>query len=72
MVYAQTMEKMGAMKLNGMAQAYEEQRQQSQITDLSFDERLAMLIDRQWIWKEDRALTARLLADQCHDRRAGR
>ena len=60
MVYAQTMEKMGAMKLNGMAQAYDEQRQQPQSTDLSFDERLAMLIDRQWIWKEDRALTARL------------
>jgi len=60
MVYPQTMEKLMAMKLHGMAQAYDEQRQQSQITDLSFDERLAMLIDRQWIWKEDRALTARL------------
>ncbi len=60
MVYPQTMEKLRAMKLTGMAQAYDEQRQQAQITDLSFDERLAMLIDRQWIWKEDRALTARL------------
>jgi hypothetical protein len=60
MVYAQTMEKLGAMKLTGMAQAYDEQRQHPQSTDLSFDERFAMLVDRQWIWKEDRALTARL------------
>ena len=60
MVYTQTMEKLGAMKLQGMAQAYDEQRQQPQSADLSFDERLAMLVDRQWIWKEDRALTARL------------
>lgn len=46
------MEKLYAMKLNGLAQAYEEQHQQPQNTDLSFDERLGMLVERQWIWKK--------------------
>lgn len=54
------MEKLYAMKLNGLAQAYEEQHQQPQSADLSFDERLALLVERQWIWKENRALATRL------------
>ena len=60
MVYPQTLEKLYALKLNGLAQAYEEQQQQPQITELSFDERLALLVERQWRWKENRALAARL------------
>lgn len=60
MLNEQTKEKMYAMKLNGMAEAYDEQRSQSQITELSFDERLALLIERQWLWKENRALNTRL------------
>ena len=40
---------------SGLADAYEEQRQQAHITDLSFDERLAMPVERQWLWKENRA-----------------
>ena len=49
-----------AMKLNGLAEAWLEQQQQPQSGDLSFDERLAMLVERQWIWKENRALVTRL------------
>jgi DNA replication protein DnaC len=60
MLNEQTKEKMNAMKLNGMVEAYDEQRCQSQITELSFDERLAMLVERQWLWKENRALKTRL------------
>jgi len=55
-----TMEKLYAMKLNGMADAWQEQQQQPQSSDLSFDDRLAMLVERQWIWKENRALATRL------------
>jgi DNA replication protein DnaC len=55
-----TMNKLYEMKLNGMAEAYEEQRSQSRTSDLSFEERFAMLVERQWIWKENRALTRRL------------
>ena len=48
-----TMEKLYAMKLNGMAQAWQEQQQQSQSSDLCFDDRLAVLVERQWLWKEN-------------------
>ena len=55
-----TMSKLYEMKLKGMAEAYEEQRCRSGIEDLSFQERFAMLVERQWIWKETRALATRL------------
>ncbi len=51
-----TMEKLYAMKLNGMADAWDEQRQQPYSADLCFYDRLGMLVERQWIWKENRAL----------------
>lgn len=55
-----TMTKLYEMKLNGMAEAYDEQRASSTITDLSFEERFAMLVERQWLWKENRSLATRL------------
>ena len=55
-----TLDKLYAMKLNGLAEAWLEQQQQPQSGDLSFDERLAMLVERQWIWKENCALVTRL------------
>jgi DNA replication protein DnaC len=60
MLHEQTMHKLYAMKFRGMAEAYEEQLQQAQIGDLSFEDRFSMLVERQWIWKENRALTRRL------------
>lgn len=60
MLYEQTMARMEAMKLGGMAMALDEQRQQASITDLDFEERLGMLIERQWLWQQNRALTRRL------------
>jgi DNA replication protein DnaC len=55
-----TMTKLYEMKLNGMAEAYQEQRASSTIAQCSFEERFAMLVERQWIWKENRALATRL------------
>lgn len=60
MLYTQTLQKLQALRLEGMAQALEEQRQQSHATQLEFEERLALLVERQWTWKENRALSARL------------
>jgi DNA replication protein DnaC len=60
MLYEQTLTKLHSMKLQGMAEALNEQRSQTQIADLSFEDRLALLVDRQWLWKENRALTTRL------------
>jgi len=56
MLNEQTLEKLYAMKLNGMADAFKEQLQQPDMTELSFEERLALVVDRQWTWKEDRRM----------------
>jgi len=60
MLNEQTKSKLYAMKLHGMATAYEEQGQQPRVAELSFDERFGLLVDRQWTWREDRALKSRL------------
>jgi len=56
------MEKLLAMRLTGMAEAWKAQRQDSGAAELSFDERLAMLVDQQWNWRENQALERRLHA----------
>lgn len=60
MLYTQTLEKLQALRLEGMAQALAEQRQQNDITPLSFEDRLAFLVERQWLWQENRGLAIRL------------
>lgn len=60
MLKTQTLEKLHALRLEGMAQALEEQRGQSDISQLDFEERFGLLVERQWLWKENRALAARL------------
>jgi DNA replication protein DnaC len=60
MIYSQTLEKLRALRLDGLAQALEEQRRQANVLPLEFEERLALLVERQWSWKENRALAARL------------
>ena len=53
-------EKLYAMKLNGMAIALEEQRKDSQIAGLSFEDRFALVVERQYIYAEQRAFKTRL------------
>jgi DNA replication protein DnaC len=60
MINNQTITQLTGMKLTGMAEAYEEQLHLPQMSDLSFDDRFGMLVDRQWHWKEERALKTRL------------
>lgn len=55
-----TMEKLYAMKLNGLAEAFREQLETPDSAQLSFEERFGLLVDRQWDWKQNRALTRRL------------
>jgi DNA replication protein DnaC len=55
-----TIEKLYTMKLNGMADAFREQLETTAASQLSFEERFGLLVDRQWDWKQDRALTRRL------------
>ena len=60
MLYTQTVEKLRALRLEGMVHALEEQRQQKDMVDLDFEERLALLVERQWLWREDRGFALRL------------
>jgi DNA replication protein DnaC len=56
MLNQQTFEKLYALKLNGLAEALKDQLQQSACKELPFEERLVLLVDRQWTWKENRHL----------------
>lgn len=60
MLYEQTVGKLQGMKLFGMLEALDEQRRQARSADLGFEDRLALLVERQWIWKENRSLATRL------------
>jgi len=43
-----------------MADAFTQQQEEPQTTQLSFEERFALLVDRQWSWRQNRALERRL------------
>lgn len=49
-----TINSLRSMKLTGMADAYSQQLQQPEIQRLSFDERLALLVDRETTYRESR------------------
>ena len=55
-------EKLLAMRLHGMAEALKTQEQDPAARELSFPERLGMLVDQQWNWRENQALARRLKA----------
>jgi DNA replication protein DnaC len=55
-----TIEKLIAMRLRGMAEAFREQQESVDSQRLSFEERLGLLIDRQWSWRQNLALERRL------------
>ncbi len=54
------MEKLLAMRLHGMADALKTQEQDPAARELSFLERLALLVDHQWNWRQNQALERRL------------
>jgi len=54
------MEKMVAMRLLGMVEALKVQEQDPAARELSFFDRLGLLVDQQWTWRENRALGRRL------------
>jgi DNA replication protein DnaC len=56
------MEKLTAMRLIGMVDALKTQDQDPATGELSFLERLGLLVDQQWSWRENQALTRRLQA----------
>jgi len=63
-----TIEKLHTMKLHGMADAFHVQLETTDMSQLSFEERFAMLVDQQWLWKENRALARRLISAKLKER----
>jgi DNA replication protein DnaC len=60
MLTQQTLDKMNAMKLFGMADAFQQQLGAGEHARLSFEERLGLLIDAEWTAREQRKLKTRL------------
>jgi hypothetical protein len=60
MLLEQTLEKLQRMKLGAMAEGVREQACQPAALALSFEERLGLLVDREWEARENRGLTRRL------------
>jgi DNA replication protein DnaC len=56
------MDKLLAMRLHGMVDALKTQEQDAGARELSFLERLALLVDHQWIWRQNQALARRMHA----------
>lgn len=60
MVREQTFDKLYRLKLHGLATALEEQLNNPEMDALGFEERLALLVDAQYLWRENRAYASRL------------
>lgn len=61
MLHQQTIAKLNVMRLNGMADAFRDYIDKPGSNGkLSFEERFSMFVDRQWSYKENRALQRRL------------
>jgi DNA replication protein DnaC len=62
MLIEQTLEKMSVMKLSGMAEGLRQQLGSAEHGRLAFDDRLGLLVDAEWIAREQRKLAKRLRA----------
>ena len=66
-----TLEKLRDLRLNALAQTWCEQRKDPKITDLAFDERFGLLVDAEWIDRQNKRLARNLreaklrLSDAC-------
>ncbi len=54
------------LKLTGMAEALSEQLQDNTVASLSFEERLGLLVDREYIFQKNRLLQSRLKQAKLH------
>lgn len=57
-----TLEKLSDMRLHALATAWERQQEDVNVADLTFDERLALLVDAEWLHRQNRR-TDRMLKE---------
>ena len=62
MLRHETTEKMNTMKLFGMVSSFEAQLSSSEYKELSFEERVGLMVDAEWTEREQRKLSRRLRA----------
>jgi len=55
-----TMEKLQALKLSAFAAAWSEQQKNPEVAKVAFDERLGLLVDAQWLYRENKRMESRL------------
>ena len=60
MLIEQTIDKLNALKLGAMADAFQKQLDTDQAAALSFEERLGLVVDTEWTAREQRKLDRRL------------
>src|SRR5438093_1275573 len=60
MLATPTLDKLHTLKLPAMAQAWTEQQQNAELAALSFDERLGLLVDAEWLARENKRLARAL------------
>ena len=56
MLNAPTLDKLHALKLDALAAAWTEQQHQADLTALAFDERLGLLVEAEWLARENKRL----------------
>ncbi len=60
MLHQPTIEKLIGMRLQGMVDGLEAIEQDAAAHDLSFEEKLALIVDRQYTWRQNLAFQQRL------------
>jgi DNA replication protein DnaC len=66
----QTFDKLSRMKMHGLAAALRDQLDTGQFTDITFEDRVAMMVDREWAEREERRLTRRLRSARLREQAA--
>lgn len=60
MMVQQTLDKLRDLRLRTMAQDYAEQKDRGDMGDLSFDDRFGLLVDREWLRRQEQRTQRRL------------
>ena len=60
MLHEPTVEQLRTLRLHAMVQAWSEQQQHADVSSLAFDERLALLVEAEWLARENKRLTRAL------------
>jgi DNA replication protein DnaC len=55
-----TAERLAAMRLHGLLDAWQQQQRQADMATLGFDERVALLVEAEWLYRENQRLTRAL------------